>query len=229
MGLVLVSPLVSVISGKVGNIVFMKGSQGGPDCRSRVIPANPQSADQLLVRNYLATAAQAWRDTLTQQQRDDWEVYASTLSTTNTIGATVNWSGIDAFCASYSLMLRATVTPVLDAPIGQGFAPVTTPSIALATGASGLSVTFTAADAWHSSGGALLIFQAPARPASQKSHKGVHRLAMTIKNADAGPTKTGDAIFVPGSDGLVSNFRYRVVQPDGQFGSLMSVDVIVST
>lgn len=71
---------IAAISGRVGEsgVVIVKR---GNKCYARryAAPKNPQSRDQVTVRQFLATATRAW-GTLSPRQRDGWAAYASSYS-----------------------------------------------------------------------------------------------------------------------------------------------------
>lgn len=64
--------------GKRGGFVFMKLC-GFPVARRHVLPANPRSADQVLIRGYLTGSAQAF-GAITDDQRAGWEVLANKMT-----------------------------------------------------------------------------------------------------------------------------------------------------
>lgn len=64
--------------GKRGGFVFMKLC-GFPVARRHVLPANPRSADQVLIRGYLTGASQAFGN-ITDAQRAAWEVLANKMT-----------------------------------------------------------------------------------------------------------------------------------------------------
>lgn len=61
MARIQLSPALSDISGKTGNIVFSRW-KGRKYIRERVIPANPRSTDQTTQRNYFAKTVAWWHD-----------------------------------------------------------------------------------------------------------------------------------------------------------------------
>lgn len=77
-------PHLKALSGKdgtVGGHVYL--TLMGMQClRLHVMPAQPRTADQLLIRSYLTTAAQAFGD-LSAAERAAWEVYANLCKKTH--------------------------------------------------------------------------------------------------------------------------------------------------
>jgi len=66
--------------------------------RLLVIPVNPQSERQLLIRGFLSGLSRAW-GLLTDLQREAWEAYALTLNRKNIFGQDLQTSGINEYIA----------------------------------------------------------------------------------------------------------------------------------
>ena len=75
MATIIFSPIISEARGKVSDVVFSVW-KGRPYIRQRVIPANPQSAAQTLVRNSLSRVVQLWQS-IEVQLKAVWNTYAS--------------------------------------------------------------------------------------------------------------------------------------------------------
>jgi len=72
------SPLIVEASGKVKDTVFSRW-KGRAYIRSRVTPANPQSASQTAVRESLARCVSLWQS-MTADMYTNWNTYASPYS-----------------------------------------------------------------------------------------------------------------------------------------------------
>lgn len=72
------SPLIVEASGKVKDTVFSRW-KGRPYIRSRVTPANPQTAAQTAVRESMARCVTLWQS-LTADVKANWNTYASPFS-----------------------------------------------------------------------------------------------------------------------------------------------------
>ena len=72
------SPLVTAASGKVKDTVFSKW-KGRAYIRARVTPANPQSVDQMAVRDSMARTVSLWQST-NSATKLAWGSYASPYS-----------------------------------------------------------------------------------------------------------------------------------------------------
>lgn len=136
--------LVTGISGSVAGNVF-SATNSGPIIRARVVPHNPRSADQLIVRNALAAAS-----AIVHAQAPDvsllWKAYVAGITKHNkTSGAAYHPTIINALNALYVPYLLANQGdgsgfPV-DPPSGN---PVFTPAMVAVTSPSDGEATFTA-------------------------------------------------------------------------------------
>lgn len=70
--------------GKLGGHVFTK-TKSGATMRTKVTPVNPQTSAQASARSRLGGNSQAW-GTLSEEQRESWQVRAKETSKTNVFG-----------------------------------------------------------------------------------------------------------------------------------------------
>ncbi len=70
MARVKLSPIISAINGKLGNVVFQE-NKSGIILRERIKPRNPNTAAQVASRSRLASVKTAWQ-VLTTANRDSW-------------------------------------------------------------------------------------------------------------------------------------------------------------
>src|SRR5437773_235439 len=97
----------------------------GQYVRTRAIPVNPNTSAQGAARARLALNSAAWRS-LTAAQRAAWSDLGLSMSRTDSLGQTINLTGIQSYCSVNGERLTAGDAVVSDAPA------VVTPS-ALAT------------------------------------------------------------------------------------------------
>lgn len=86
-------------SGSIGATVFSH-NRFGAYIRARSIPVNPNTARQVISRNIARSLSIAWQNTLTQDQRDAWNVYAANVSWQNKLGDTVHLTGLNHYMRS---------------------------------------------------------------------------------------------------------------------------------
>lgn len=107
-----------------GGVANMSGSQAGTVhshnqfgsyTRNRVVPVNPQSANQTLARSRLSYCAQAWR-TLTDAGRLAWQSLGAQIVRTDPLGQSYTLKGFNAFCLVNCHGLANGGSLLLDAP-----------------------------------------------------------------------------------------------------------------
>jgi len=185
--------LASEMSGSLAGITASH-NRGGLYFRARAIPVNPSSIYQQAVRGAMATLATRWSNTLTQLQRDAWEVYATNVPVTDRLGASRKLTGLNWYSAANTCRIQAGVilpTVHIDtAPIIMSRCALTPPGIVSATAATEiLSMSFDNTDSWATAiGGALLVYCGIPQNASVKSYKGPYRYSGKILGAVVPPT-----------------------------------------
>ncbi len=136
-------------TGKLGLTVTYP-SRTGLIRRSWVVPANPQTADQLLVRSRLATQAAAY-DALTEAQQNAWIAAGAQQQTRATLGQSGPMTGLQLFVkvnANLALVGEPTVNsppdrPTFDPNVAQSL-ELTNPGgvVAIKLACSGTSAAF---------------------------------------------------------------------------------------
>ena len=100
--------------GKLGGHVFTK-TRSGATMRTKVTPVNPQTSAQASARSRLGGNSQAWA-TLTEAQRESWQVRAKETSKTNVFGDQYFPSGKNLFTSLNNNLLLIGMQPLLVAP-----------------------------------------------------------------------------------------------------------------
>lgn len=103
-------------SGSTGGTTWSR-NRFGAYTRSRSVPVNPNTARQVLARNAVNSITIAWQNTLTQVQRDAWNVYAANVSWLNALGQSVNLTGLNHFIRSNALRVQNGIARVDVAPV----------------------------------------------------------------------------------------------------------------
>lgn len=140
MALIKLGAVAAEIRGSIGGTVFAR-NRGGQYIRSRSVPINPASTRQVVVRQRLATLSEAWTNTLTQAQRDAWDLYADNVQLPNRLGELRSVTGLNMYVRGNALLLDTAGTRVDDAPTEFTAGPSFTPTITLDASADTLSVT----------------------------------------------------------------------------------------
>ena len=224
MALIQVGGGVSVISGKIGGWVFARGPSG-PYIRNFVIPIDPNSARQQVVRFAVAQLSTRWTEVLTDAQRAAWATYAGNVQLPNRLGAMRNISALAMYtrCNVPRLTCVAPVTGVEDdAPAIFDIGTYTAPAIGtVSESADTVSWGFTATDDWAIEvGGAMYVFASRPQNPTINYFDGPYRACGTIPGAVSPPTSPQVInLPFPIEAGQKVFFRCNVTLPDGRLAS----------
>jgi len=221
---------ISAMSGAVGGVVYAKNRYGNY-ARNWAKPVNPNTSRQAAVRNTMAQLVQAWKDTLTETQRYQWNVYASNVQVKNRLGEDIYLSGFNQFCRSNLSILNAGLTQVDGGP---GILSLPNTDISLATayaaGAQQVSVTFDDTLDWlDEAGGAMLIYVGQPVSESKSFFAGPYRYAGSIEGDDTTPPTTPAVISTPFvvQAGQKLWTRARIVRADGRLSNFFQPSTAV--
>lgn len=213
------SGMMTQASGSLGGMTAAH-NRGGLYLRARSIPVNTNTQQQQDVRNALTQLTTAWGSTLTQVQRDAWQVYADNVPQTNALGDSITLSGIASYVRANTSRLQAALDRVDDAPTIFNIGDFTQPVLGTAAASTNqLQFAFDDADEWaNEDGSAMLVYIS--RPASPSINffAGPYRFATAIEgDATTAPTSpvTIDTPF-PFAVGNKLFVRVRVTRADGR-------------
>ena len=108
-------------SGRLGATIASRNRYGAY-LRAGTVPVNPSTDRQVAVRGYLQSLAINWNNTLTQAERDAWEVYAANVSWRNRLGEMVHLTGLAHYIRCNSPRLLVGLARVDTAPAIQTIA-----------------------------------------------------------------------------------------------------------
>lgn len=154
MARIQLSGLLTDVRGKIGNYVFSVWKAGNHYIRNVAsVISNPSSSDQALVRCYMAMLTKYWYDTLTADQRENWNTWALTEPgkgnkdggvETVIKGNNGKMSGFNAFCMANMWNRTAGISADVIAVAPLGVTPPTPPlSVAASEAAGTVTVTWT--------------------------------------------------------------------------------------
>jgi hypothetical protein len=207
--------LIGEASGSIAGVTFSH-NRGGQYTRVRRVPTNPNSPRQSTVRGRFATLSQSWRD-LTPAQRAAWADVAPTVSLTNALGESIQYTGQQLYVAVNSVRLDAGLTVLSAAPSAAGRADNTVTAVDANDGGDTIEVTFGAGD-WTQAGGALLVqLGGPVSP-GVSFFNGPFRQTGVILGA-ASPPASGSTVTAPADFSLAFNYWCRLRTTD-QFGRI---------
>jgi hypothetical protein len=214
--------LASEMSGSLAGITASH-NRGGQYFRARAIPVNPSSVFQQVIRGAMSSLAIRWTNTLTQPQREAWNVYAANVPVTDRLGASRKLTGLNWFAACNTPRIQAGVilpTVYIDAaPIVMTNADLTPPTIVSATAATEIvSVAFTNTDTWATAvGGALLVYCGIPQSPGMLSYKGPYRYSGKIPGAVVPPVSPLPITSAyPFGVGNRVHVQFRAITADGR-------------
>jgi hypothetical protein len=105
MAKIVLSALLTDISGKSGGTVFSK-NKGGAYLKNRVVPSNPQTAKQISVRSRISALSQAWKS-LTSEQQSAWQAATPSFQYVNNVGQLRSYTAQALFMALNSSIRAA--------------------------------------------------------------------------------------------------------------------------
>ena len=137
------STLVADVAGKVGNVVFQRG-KAGPIVRSRVIPINPKSLSQSLVRSRMTVRSKAWAS-LSESQRSSWDSAAASASwtQTDTFGNSFQLSGEQLYIKLNLVIASVGGSAIASPPSKASFAAIAIGTVTAAAGTPAISMPYT--------------------------------------------------------------------------------------
>jgi len=205
--------------GSIGGQVHSK-NRFGNYIRARTTPVNPRSPRQSLVRAAVQYLAQYWSNTLTQAERDAWEVYADAITRTNKLGGQIKLTGFNHF-------VRSGVPRVqnVDAVIEPGPTTLTLPpadpifACEVDETNQEISITFDPLFAWNIiDGGFMYVYMSIPKATGTNFIGGPFRLAGAIDGATAVPPTSPQILSVPFpvAEGQALVCRARISEVDGR-------------
>lgn len=114
------SQIMTMASGSVNGLTASH-NRSGQYFRAKVVPVNPSTVNQQVIRNAFSELTIAWSAVLTQAQRDGWDLYADNVPVTDKLGQSINLTGQNMYIRSNVPRLQfdqiGTITaPRVDAP-----------------------------------------------------------------------------------------------------------------
>lgn len=193
--MIFTSQVLTAASGSIGGVTYSH-NRGGMYQRARAIPTNPNSPEQMAVRNIFGGLADHWGNTLTAAQRTAWDTYATFISWLNKLGQSTSLTGFNMYIRSNTPRIQAGLARVDDAPITATIGEFTNPTFAYDSGADEIDVTFDNTDGWaNEDDAAMLVYTSRQQAPTINYFKGPYQLAGII---------AGDAMTPPTSPASIS-------------------------
>lgn len=220
------SPIFAQASGSVGGLTFSH-NRGGKYTRARVTPTDPSTALQQTMRAAMGVLAPFWGETLTQPERDAWDLYADNVTWINPLGETIFLTGQQHFLRVNTVRIQTGIAILSTAPSIFDLGTFTAPSIedAISGPPASAQLVFNPADAWANAVGGFMAFYAGrAQGPGRKFYRGPFRFGSSIAGDPVPPTSPA-SITIPQvwPVGSLIWMQVRVIQVDGR----MSLPVIL--
>lgn len=184
--------LATALSGRLDGLVASHNA-GGTYFRNFVVPTNPNTPQQIQIRNQVSNLTSIWQSTLTQFQRDEWDVFADNVTITNRVGDQINISGLAMFVRNNTSRVQIAEAIQIKAPaiFNQGSASLATMSNAIES-ATTVDFNFSISpisDPWAAEVGSFMLFYL-SRPQNTgiKYFRGPYRFAGSIQGDPVPPT-----------------------------------------
>lgn len=197
-------------------------NRGGQYFRGRVIPTNPSTVKQGIIRGGLRTLVNRWTSTLSAVQRAGWKTYADNTPKTDALGDAIILTGQQMYIRGNTSRLQASL-PLTDAAPGiYDFGSFTPPTLTLGAASATGTLTLLGTDDWFSSDTAnnMLVYTSPPQNPSKNFYKGPFQFAAKIPSIPANATTVTFTLPVAaGATGTRTFFRVTVSRRDGRLSS----------
>lgn len=217
------------LSGSIGGITASH-NKGGSYFRTRVIPTNPNTPAQSVVKQIMGSLASRWGGILTQAQRDTWDEYAANVPLLNRIGESVTVTGLNMYQRTNIPREQNGLPRVDSAPTIFNLGTFTAPTIVSVTSPTALSLAFEVTDDWvGEDDAAMLIYGARAQNPSINFFKGPYRkLAVQLLGDNAAPETSPFAAVLPFNQQAdnKSFIKVSVTRADGRLSSTQRLSII---
>lgn len=184
------SQIITEGSGSIaGNTVLQ--TRAGLAMRARVIPTNPATARQQVVRTDFGNLSSQWSSLLSQFERDLWTAYAITNPITGKFGDPLILTGQNMFIRLNGIRLGgadATILTLTTPPALNGLEPLAQVTAVPADGGDDIDVTFDDTADWVDLDlAAMMVYVTRKRSAGTLFTKGPWQLMTTILGDSIAP------------------------------------------
>lgn len=226
------SHVFTQVSGSTGGTTFSH-NRGGMYTRSRAIPTNPSTPEQVATRSRLTTLSQRWSTVLTSAQRTAWETYASNVPVTDRLGDPILLSGQQQYVRSNTARMQVAAASIIDdGPTTFNLGEFTAPTSISMSAPSSASIAYVTSDAWVDLDDAYLIVQySRGQNSTINFFKGPFRFTEALEGDSVSPPASP---FLPSSSpftyaaGQKMFARFRVSYDDGRLTTPFILSTVVT-
>ena len=167
------------MSGKEGAIVYSH-NRFGTYTRRLVIPTNPASVKQGIIRSALQALSNMWTNTLDANKRAAWDSYAAAVPVTNRLNQVIHLTGLNMYVRTGVPAIQIgfpSAYPVAPAVMNLGSLLTPTVDTFVAGPPSTIKVTPNVLDDWYlSANGSMLVYASRPQGKTVNFFKGPYRL-----------------------------------------------------
>jgi len=204
MALIKPGPTIADIRGSINGVTFSR-NRAGMIARQRVVPTNPRTANQTLVRDQMADLQAYYRNTLSATEQAQWETAVLTYPRKNKLGDNFQLTPINLFMLVNMPLLMVGGT-VLDVPPSVPLA-VAMPQPTIA-GSTAADLAFTAYDSAPAADDAYIIQVSPPLSVARNYYQGPWAIVFKLKGAVVAPTVLKDAALLAIGEKYAIRTRY---------------------
>lgn len=206
-------------SGSQGGIVWSR-NRYGPYIRERANPVNPNTARQVVVRNYLGGLSTRWNSTVTEAQREAWRLYALNTPLPGAFGEQTVLAGKDMYIRGNANRLIAGLTEIDDGPTTFGLPyPVAGFAVTASESTQQISMAFeTGVDFPGTDDSAAIVYLGAPQNPSRNYFGGPYRLAGSVEGDATTPPESPQTFTAPWpiAEGQRIWARSRFIDADGR-------------
>jgi len=222
---------ITAMSGSIAGNTFAR-NRSGAYARARTKPVNPNTQRQSEVRASMALLAEYWYETLTRNQREDWNDYAADVAMKNKLGEAIKLSGFNHFVRSNAAHVRFGHTPLAQAPAIHLIADQDPTFDCTATGTPMvIPVTFDDGMAWCSEDDAeMIVSQGMPINSSRSFFGGPWRVVSSLAGSAGAPITSPQNIGIQFNiyEGQKQFIKARIRRADGRISEEFSANCIVA-
>lgn len=217
--------------GSEGGRVFSR-NRYGLYTRTRAVPVNPSSSRQQAARLRFQTLAELWNGSLTQAQRDAWNLYGDSVTMLDSMGRSIKLTGFSHYIRSNSVILQAGGTRVDDGPTTFTL-PEADPTFdcAVTESPQQVAVTFDNTLGWaNEDGGWLAVSMSMPRPAGREYIGGPYRYMASVEGDSVTPPTSPDNQTPPFAVAAAQKVEVfaRIARADGRVSAPFRTTEVVA-
>lgn len=218
------------IRGSIGGQVHSRNRYGSY-IRAKTVPVNPRSSAQSAIRQIMQSVVARWSQSLSQANRDAWEVYAAAISVVNRLGESIKLTGFNHYVRTNTARMNIGLSVIDDAPVDLSLpAADGVFAISASSAAQTISVTFDDSAAWVSEdSAALIVHQGIPQNGARAFFNGHFRKIGTVLGSSGSPLSSPQTVAVdfPIAVDQKEWAKARIIRADGRLSDFFRDDCTV--